>query len=243
MRNITWTVIIAVILGGVFYLGGKHLESRDSTPTTISVTGEGKVSATPDIAQLTFGVQTGRKETAKEAMTVLKTSMDSIIAAVKAAGVEEKDIATEQFYLNPEYDWDEGKQIPRGYQAQETLRVKVRDLDKVSDILGAATGAGANQAGNVNFTMDDPEDLRAEAREEAIAQAKAKAVQLAADLGMRLGKLKGFGEGGGGYAPVPYMRATMESYAEDSAAPGVAVPLPAGEQEITASVTLTYELQ
>ncbi len=242
MRNITWTVIIAVVLGGVFYLGGKQIESRDRTPTTISVTGEGKVSATPDIAQLTFGVQTGRKETAKEAMAFLKTSMDSIIAAVKAAGVEEKDIATEQFTLNPEYDWDEGKQIPRGYQAQETLRVKVRDLDKLSDILGAATGAGANQAGNVNFTMDDPEDLRTEAREEAIAQAKAKAAKLAADLGMRLGKLKGFGEGGGVVPPVPYMRATMESYAEDSAA-GVAVPLPAGEQEITSSVTLTYELR
>jgi hypothetical protein len=242
MRNITWTVILAVVIGGGFFLAGKYVESRDSTPVTISVSGEGKVSAAPDIAQLTFGVQTGRKATAAEAMALLKEDMDNIMEAVKKAGIEEKDIATEQFYLNPEYDWDEGRQIPRGFQAQETLRVKVRDLDKVSAVLGAATAAGANQAGNVSYTIDDPEVLRAEAREEAIAQAKEKALALAKDLGMRLGKIKGFNEGGGVIPPMPYARAAMETAAEDSAA-GMAVPLPAGEQDVTAYVTLTYELK
>lgn len=240
LRPPVWALLLAVVIGGGFYLGGKRIEAVDRTPTTIAVTGEGKISAAPDIAELTFGVQTGRKETAKDAMASLKTGMDAVIAAVKGAGVAEKDISTDQFYLNPEYDWNEGIQIPRGYQAQETLRVKVRDLDKVSDVLAAATNAGANQAGNVNFTIDDPEEARSEAREKAIAQAQEKARKLASDLGMRLGKVKGFSEGGGVVPPVPYMRslATMESGAADQA-----IPLPAGEQDVTAQVTLTYELK
>lgn len=235
-------ILLAVLLGGGFFVLGKYVETRDRTPVTIAVSGEGKVTASPDIAELTFGVQTGRKTTAKDAMTSLKKDMDAAFAAVKGAGVAEKDISTEQFFLSPAYDWENGKQVSRGFEAQETLRVKVRDLDKVSDVLSAATSAGANQAGNISFTIDDPQTLQAQAREKAITQAKEKAQKLAQDLGMRLGKIKGFAEGGGTVPPAPYAR-DMATSALGVGGGGGTVPLPAGQQEITEQVTLTYELQ
>lgn len=216
------------------------METRDRERLVISVSGEGRVFAAPDIAELSFGIQTGRMETTKTAMEKLRTSMDAIFRSVKDHGVEEKDIRTEHFSLSPVYDWTEKGQIFRGFEASQSFRVKVHDLDQVDDVLTAATDAGANQAGTVQFTIDDPEAQRAEAREEAIREAKEKAKVLAVNLGKRLGKLKSFSEGTSGWVqPMMLMRA-------DKADTGGAVPdlpLPAGEQEVNVKVTLTYELR
>jgi uncharacterized protein YggE len=186
-------------------------------------------------------MQTGPRSSAKEAMSVLKQNMNKVYAATKAAGVEEKDISTEQFSLDPQYDWNNGTQTLRGYAASQSFLVKVRDLDKVSDVLTAATNAGANQAGNVNFTIDKPQQLEAQAREQAIAEAKQKAQTLASDLGMALGKIKGFSEDGA-QPPVP-IRYDMK--AQNSVSAGAAIPdlpLPSGQQQVTSDVTITYEL-
>lgn len=234
-----WALLIAVLLGGGFYVWGKTVETRDHTPTTISVSGEGKMSAAPDIAELDFGVQAEKQPTAKQAMQMLSKQMTAVLEAVKKAGVEEKDIATEQLSLNPAYDWQNGTQTLRGYAASQTLRVKVRDLDKTSDVLGAATAAGANQAGGVQFTMDDPEASRAQARAKAIAQSQEKAKTLAAQLGMTLGKVKSFSESGGASPPMLLRAMEMKSAAVAPSAP----PIPAGEQETTVNVNLTYELE
>jgi uncharacterized protein len=238
-------LLVAVLLGGLFYLGGQWIQSENEpNQATISVSGDGRAFAVPDIAEISVGVQTGRQSTATRATEILKERMDSVIAAVKAQGVEDKDIRTENFWLNPVYDYTEGRQIPRGFEATQSLRVKVRDMDKVSAVLGAATNAGANQAGNVQFTLDDPDAPRDAAREEAIEEAQAKAKVLADQLGVRLGKLIGFGEGGGNGYPVPML---MEAYGRGGAAEDMAVmqevQLPAGEQEIKVNVTLTYEVR
>jgi uncharacterized protein YggE len=243
IRPPLWLPILAVVIGGAFYVAGKNIEKRPvaATPGIISVSGEGKVTVTPDIAMISFGMQTGRMDTAKAAMAKLSTGMNKVFDAVKNSGVEEKDITTEQFTLNPVYDWTDGGQVFRGFEASQSLRVKVRDLDKVTDVLGAATAAGANQAGNVNFTVDNPEAKQAEARQKAIDQAKEKAKTLAAQLGVQLGDIQNFSEGGGGY-PSPVM---MRS--EYGMGGGVAdqksIPLPSGEQDVTAYVTITYELK
>src|SRR3989338_9184024 len=158
-------VLIALILGSSF-IYGKKIETRSLDQLTVSVSGEGKVFAAPDIAELNFGVQTGRKKTAKEAMETLAERMTAVIDAVKSAGVEEKDIATQYLSLSPSYDWDEGQRIDRGFEASQNLNVKIRNLDEISSVLSSAALAGANQVGNVNFTIDDPEELRAQAREE-----------------------------------------------------------------------------
>jgi uncharacterized protein len=232
----------AVVIGGLFYLGGKHLEVRDREIPVITVSGEGKAAVTPDIASLSFGVQTTRQRSAAEAMTILKRTMDAVLASVKEGGIPDKDIQSEQFSLNPAYDWTSGRQTIIGYEARQILRVKVRDLDKVSDVLGRATAAGANQAGDVQFTVDDPEETRAEARAKAIAQAKAKAQQLAKDLGMSLGDIRNFSESGGPSYPPIYMRGYAESAVAQDAA-NTSVAMPAGEQELNVTVSITYELR
>jgi uncharacterized protein YggE len=241
VRPPVWALLLAVAIGGSFYIYGKKLEVRDAPLSTITVSGEGKVFVAPDIAEMTFGIQTGRQPTAAAAMKKLKDGMDKIFTAVKAAGIPEKDISTAHFWLNPVYDWTDGGQIFRGFEANQSLQVKVRDLDKVSAVLEAATNAGANQAGNVQFTVDDPEAKRSEARAKAITQAKAKAKELADQLGERLGDVQSFTEGGGGWAAPMMMRG--EALAMDAATKEASLPLPAGEQEIISSVTITYELQ
>jgi hypothetical protein len=237
-----WALIVAVLIGGSFYVYGKSIEAQDHTPTHVTVSGEGKVSAAPDISELRFGVQTGRRKTAKEAMQTLTDSMKAVIDAVEQAGVEEKDIRTEQLSLQPSYDWTNNAQTLRGYEATQSLVVKVRDLDKVSDVLGAATGAGANNVGGVQFTIDDPEGLRAQAREQAIERAREKAKVLADQLGMTLGEVKNFGEDGGASPPMGpvYMRAEMAAGADMAQN---APPLPQGEQEVRVNVSITYELE
>ncbi len=234
-------LLLAVMIIGSFYVYGKKIEVKDVAPTLISVSGEGKSAATPDIAELSFGIQIQHQSTAKVAMDQLGKGMTAILDAVKKAGVEEKDIRTEGLSLNPAYDWKNGTQVMRGFDASQSLRVKVRDLDKVSDVLAAATNAGANQAGGVQFIVDDPEKARAEARQEAIEQAQAKAVLLAKQLGMKLGKLKNFSEGGGDIPPILHGRGGM--MAVEKSADVTPTPLPAGEEEVNVQVTLTYELR
>lgn len=234
--------LLVVLLAGGFYLTGKYVEQQDYTPMTISVESDGKVSAPPDIAVVSFGVQTGRQSTAQQAMKLLSEKMQDIIAAVKKEGIEEKDITTDSLSLFPAFDWKEGQQIPRGFEANQSLHVKVRDLDKIGAVLSGVTAAGANQVGGVDFTIDDPESLRAMAREKAITKAEAKAQKLAAELGKSIKRLTGFSEGGGYAPPMPYAKANIMMDRAEGASPE-SIPVPTGEQEITVSVSLTYELR
>jgi uncharacterized protein YggE len=241
-RPAQWAMIVAVAVGGAFYLAGQHLAVRNMETATITVSGDAHVSAVPDIAELTFGVQVERAPTAKAAIEGITKNMTAIIDATKKSGVEEKDIATENFWLSPAYDYPDGRQVLRGYSAGQSLRVKVRNLDSVGDVLSAATAAGANQAGDVRFTFDDTDELQAQARNMAIAEAKAKAAVLANDLGVHLGKLKGFNEGYMGAPTAPMMMRAEAGVAMDKA-DMASLQLPSGEQEITAQVSLTYEVR
>ncbi len=240
IRPPVWLPIIVVFIGGLFYLQGKNMEARYQDPAMIIVTGEGKVQGAPTIATLNFGVTTGPQKAAKDAMQKLTTEMNAVLDAVKKLGIDVKDITTQQLSLSPQYDWSNGNQTLRGYEATQSLMVKVHDLDKVGTILSAATNAGANQAGGVDFTIDQPESLRAQAREQAIEQAKEKAQTLAKQLGMSLGKVRSFNEGSAVMPPVPMM------YAKDMASGmggGGSIDVPSGQQDVTVQVSITYELK
>lgn len=243
LRPPVWALLTAVIIGGCFYLAGKHLEVKGplTNPLVISVSAEGKVSTPPDIAWVSFGITTGRQPTAKAATDVIKKNMANILGAVKSLGIAEKDITTENFYLSPEYDYTTSGQIPRGFQATQTLRVKVRDLDKVGDVLTAATNAGANQAGGINFSVDNPDAMKAQAREIAIGKAKAKAEVLAKNLGMSLGRMTAFSEDGAYNPPMPMMM--KANYDAGANMVERSLEIPAGEQEIVTNVTITYEVR
>jgi len=241
VRPPVWALLLAVTIAGGFYIAGKHIETDPEEEATITISGEGKVMAVPDVAEVSFGVQTGPQKTVQVAMEKLKKGMQGVIDAMEKQGVEEKDIRTEYFNAGPVYDWSDGEQKLRGYEASQSVRVKVRDLDKLGMIVSAATTEGANQAGGVNFTVDEPEALREEARAKAIEDAKRKAVSLADQLNESLGELKAYSEGGWGGPPILY----KESYARGAVAGDAAMaptPLPPGEEEIVVNVTLTYEL-
>lgn len=236
-------LIVAVLIGGSFYIYGKQMERQAplESPFIISVSADAKVSTPPDIASLSFGVTSGRQTTAKAATQLIAKNMTAILAAVKEQGVEEKDIATESFYLNPVYDYTQNGQIPRGFEATQSLRVKVRNLDSIGDVLTAATNAGANQAGGISLSVDNPDSLKAEARAMAIQKAQDKAKALAKDLGMSLGKMTGFSEDGMYAVPRPMMY--EKGIGGGPAADMASLSLPVGEQDITANVTLMYELR
>src|SRR5690606_26908355 len=98
--------------------------------------------------------------------------MNQLISDVKSLGVEDKDIQTTAYNVFPNYDWNNGKQSLRSYSVSQNVHVKIRDLDKIADVLGKAGALGANQIGGINFTIDEPEKLKEQAREEAIRNAK-----------------------------------------------------------------------
>ncbi len=235
-----WLPLLAVALGGLFYITGQSMALRAENPATITVTGEGKVQAPPTVAELNFGVTTGPLRTAKEAITKLQADMNAVLQEVKKQGITDADVRTQQFSLYPQYDWSNNTQTLRGYEASQQLAVKVRDLEKVGTVLSAVTSAGANQSGGINFVIDEPDELRSQARAKAIDQAKEKAQELAQTLGMTLGKVKGFTENYGDPnmpPPIAYGRGGGGGGADQ------ALSIPAGEQEVRVQVNITYELQ
>jgi uncharacterized protein YggE len=137
-----------------------------------SVSAEGKVTAKPDVAILSFGVMTERSTVAQ--VTKENTDkMNAVIAAIKDNKIEDKDIKTTMYQLNPAYEYPpNARPYIRGYSLNQQVRVKVRDFETVGDVIAAATGAGANEVGSLQFTIDDPEALKAEARKEAIGKAQ-----------------------------------------------------------------------
>jgi uncharacterized protein len=207
---------------------------------SISVSGEGKVVGVPDVATVDLGMVVERSRVAEAQAENTKT-MNALIAALEAMGVEKKDIQTTSYNVLPMYDWNDGRQRLRGYSVSQNVHVKVRKLDTVGDVLGKAGELGANQIGGVNFTVDEPESLQQEAREKALENAKDKASALAEVAGVKLGRVINFQESFGG-APIPIY------YAKDLGIGGAAASesaprVEAGSTEVTANVTITYQLE
>jgi uncharacterized protein YggE len=203
---------------------------------TITVSGEGKIYAKPDIGKITLGV-TNEEKTVSEAQSKSTETINEIMAFLKSAGIEEKDIKTTNYSITPVYDYTERKQTLRGYSVSQNLEVKIRDLAKSGDIIAGAAGNGANLIGGLAFTIDEPDELEAEARTQAIEKAKKQAEKLAADLGVELGKLISFVESGG--YPVYYGKEMALGLGGETASPSV----PTGENEIIVDVSLTYEIK
>lgn len=211
--------------------------------SAIMISGTGKVVARPDIAQVTLGVQS-HAATAAEVMRVNTDAYNKVVAAVKGSGVEDKDIKTVAYNLSPRYRYEQntGKSILDGYDLYQSLSVKIRKLDSVGQVLSVVTGAGANQVGDISFTIDDQDALKAEARKEAIADARVKAEAVAESAGLDLGKIISFSESSDMSVPQPLM------YARADAVGGMEKSLPApdvqaGSQEVQVTVNLTYALE
>jgi len=216
--------------------------SKDQQDNNFQVSAQGKVYAKPDVAIFSAGVTTEPQRTVSQAVKLNTDKMNAVIDAAKKAGVKDEDIKTTNYSINPQYSWDLGKQTLIGYGVNNQVAIKIRDLEKVDDTIQSVTEAGANTVGGVNFTIDDQEVVKAEARKEAIALAKAKAKEIAKEAGMKIGEIINVTESSNGYVPpIMYARSDMMAKSMTESAP--APQIEAGQQEITVDVTLTYKIK
>ncbi|MGB3721496.1 MAG: SIMPL domain-containing protein [Pacificimonas sp.] len=212
--------------------------ATDMTLLSVSATGESK--AAPDIAAISAGVVTNAP-TAGEAMQQNAARMERVIAALRAAGVERKDIQTSSLNLNPQYNYREN-QPPRitGYEARNTVSVKMRDLTESGKALDALVAEGANQINGPSFEIEDQESATNAARRDAMQKARARADIYASAAGMDIARIVSISEGGGQPqypGPRPVMRASMDIAEEAS------TPIEPGQLGLNAQVTVVYELK
>jgi len=207
---------------------------------TVTVSAEGKVYAKPDIALISLSV-VSKGKTVKDVTSDGNVKMNQVIGAVKGLGVEAKDITSTDYNLYPEYYYPEN--LPpklTGYQLSQQIQVKIRELDLVEDILDSGISAGANQVGQLSFDIDDPTQIKKEAREKAFTAAKEKAKEMAKAAGVSLGRVVTFSEGEG-YQPPVFANYAMEAKTMDMAVPSAAIE--PGSKELNLIVSVTYEIE
>ncbi len=242
LSNRFFILVALLIIGVIVYYGATALYQFKTLPQNypqqINVSGEGKAFVKPDIAKVNFGANTqGLKS--QDVVDKNNQTMNNVIGAVKAFGVLDKDIQTTSYNLNPVYDYTEKGRVFKGYSLDQQISVKIRNFDKISNILDAAVTQGANTVGDLQFTVDDPIASQAEARAKAIAQAKEKATSIASQAGLALDKIINIQEG---YAPTPQpMYAPGAGLMKDSAV--MAPQIQTGQLEVDSTVTLTYLLK
>lgn len=251
-----WTVIVLMILAVFLGLQALSLvrEMGAVKPhNAISVTGEGEAFAVPDVATFTFSVSADANSVSA-AQTSVTTKADAVITALKEMGIDEKDIKTLDYSVWPKYAYTNssmpcipergcppvGRQIPDGFTASHTVLVKVRKTDEAGKALAIVGDNGATNISSLSFNQDEPEKVLDKARAEAIADAREKAETLSKNLGVRLVRVTAYQENSGGYYPKPAHEMGMGG---DTRARSVAPTLPVGENKVTVSVTVTYEIR
>lgn len=220
--------------------------AQDSTlPGTILIEGHGEVVAAPDTAFITSGVTT-QGATAREALDANTRAMNELIATLKAAGIEPRDIQTSGFSVNPNYVYSDardenGYTLPpkiNGYQVYNTVTVRVRDLPSLGAVLDKAVTVGANTINGISFSVDDPSELYDKARKAAFADARAKAELYAEVAGLELESIRSISESQTYIQPPqPYM---METMARDTASSPV--PVEGGELTFSINVSVAWEI-
>lgn len=245
--------IFLLVLTGSELKSYRFIGSGVTATNTITISGEGKVFAVPDIATFSVTVQEEAKDV-NAAQSAATKKVNEIITYLRNEGIEEKDIRTTDYSVNPKYSYGAnvcpqygycppGKQTLDGFQVSQTLTVKVRDTKKAGDILAGVGSRGAFQVSGLSFIIDDQAKLESEARGKAIADARTKAEGLAQQLGVSLVRVVGFSEDGG--YPIPYF-AKAEMSAVVNGRGGAISPspeIPVGQNQITSHVSVTYEIR
>ena len=243
--------VFAVSLASLVYI--YYQAVKPSSFRSFTVSGEGEVVAVPDVAQFNFSVITegGKDLGALQTQNVEK--VNRAIAFVKSNGVEDKDIQTQNYQVEPRYQYYNcpsprgGEVAPCpppeivGYSVHQNVLVKVRDFTKVGVLLSGVVTSGANSVSGLSFTIDDPYKVQNDARAEAISRAKEKAEAIAEAGGFRLGRLLSIEEQGGG-VPYPYPAYLKESAIGFGGA-DVTPSVEPGSEKVSVAVTLRYEIK
>lgn len=227
MRNMLLAGLLLVLAGAV--------HAQEPAPRQITVTGEGRVEATPDMAMVTAGIET-TAESAQAALAANSEAMTAIFAVLDEAGIDPADMQTSQLSVRPIWseprDHEQGPEIT-AYAASNLLTVRLRDTGRLGATLDALGSAGANRIDGVEFAISEPGPIEDEARRQAVADARAKAELLAEAAGVALGPVVTIREAGPVGPPVP-MRA--EAAAMD-------VPVAEGTVGVTARVEVVYAIE
>lgn len=212
---------------------------RPMAGTRLDFSTTGTVSRVPDLATISAGV-VNRSPTASGAISENAARMERVRAALKRAGIADKDIQTSSINLNPEYRYDNNQPpVLTGYQASNTVSIRFRDIRKSGEILDALVAQGANQINGPSLTIEHPEAALDEARLKAVAAGKARAELYARAMGMRVVRVLSISESGG-YAVPPPMPVAMMARAEGADAKTSIDP---GSQDLQVSVAMSFELQ
>ncbi len=256
-KKINITILILLVVLGLFLFvqfinsikENRYIGSNYGI-NTIYVTGEGEVTAVADIATLSIYLKK-EASTAKEAQSLLNDSIDKTVEYLKLQNVNDKDIKSEYGGISPKYTYEtkpcytypcpprEEKIV--GYTATQSITVKVREVDNANILKTGLAEIGVTDLSGPTFSIDDEDGYKAEARSLAIEDARVKAKVLAKDLGVKLGKVISFSEGGD-YRMYSSMKMQSE-VAYDMAGSASAPTLPKGENKIMSNVTITYEIK
>jgi uncharacterized protein YggE len=247
--------MLVLAYAAVQYVGVYSRSIEPSSFRSFSVSGEGKVVAVPDIAQFSLELITEGEKNLGATQKINTEQTNKVITFLKDKGVDAKDIISLSYNVEPRYqyyncngDGELARPCPPptivGYTVRHSVQVRVRDFSKIGDLLSGVVSAGANSVSQLSFTIDDPTELRNQARAEAIAKAKATAAATAKAGGFTLGRLLGIDEGGGGI-PYYYGRETMAA-APMGKGGDMMAPMPSiepGSQDIQITVMLRYEIE
>ena len=234
-------VLTLVILYSIFWGPAKKFGDSLMPARMATISAEGKVIVSPDIAKISFSVVSDGTNPEK-LVDENNRKINKAIDFIKSLGIDPKDIKTTQYNLSPRYVYDEKSRQSyiSGYTITQTVLVKARDLAKTGKILGDLPNVGINQIGSVSFEIDEPEKYLAEARDKAFALAKEKAGKMAASTGTRLGNVINFSEYPQG--PIPRYYGALGKSSEVGVA-SVAPEIQPGTEEVIVQVSVTYEIR
>ncbi|WP_161957319.1 SIMPL domain-containing protein [Aestuariivirga litoralis] len=229
----------AAILG-MLAAASPALAEGGKLPRIISLTGHGEVRSAPDLAYVTSGV-VSQGATAAEALAANTQAMNDLFAALKSSGIEDRDIQTSNFSVQPRYDFQNG-QAPKlmGYDVTNNVTVTLRKIEGLGPLLDKLVQNGSNQISGISFDVAKPQDAMDEARKLATADATRKAKVYAAAMGIELGPVMQVSEGSAAQPPMPMVRGAMMKADMAAAAP---VPVAAGEQTIAVDVNVIWEIK
>jgi uncharacterized protein YggE len=215
--------------------------AADPSPTpnehVISVSGTGKVTVKPDVADVSLGV-TVQRDTAKAARDEAATAMNAVIAALKNLGVADKDIQTSNIGINPTYDYNSNAQRITGYQVTNLVSVHITEISKVADVIDDSVAAGATTVNGVTFDIADRATAENQARQDAVKDARAHADALASAAGVTINGVESISETTVNY-PFPYYGVTADA-AKGAPTASAPTPVQPGMQDITIMVTVNY---
>lgn len=244
MNKLHTLLLVPVIFFGMLFL---YTQLGGTIPVTsvvtqkndaFTVTGTGEVETTPDQVSVSVGVQT-TGSTVSQVQTDLNTRSKAVVDAIKAVGIDQKDIQTTNYSIYPEYDYETGRQRVRGYTASTNVTVTTKQIDQINAVIDAATANGANTVGNIAFDVADKTAAQNAAREKAMAEANGKAREAARVAGFSLGKIINYQESFSGEQPPYPMMARFDTAMSQEAK----TDIQPGQQNLTVTVSVSYEIR